>query len=80
MSAGYWNETTITALLAGAQPGQLLILDLFSEATPDWENTNGYYGHQWVWNLLHDYGGNQVSASRCEFDSRFSSSSAGPVW
>jgi len=36
----------------------MIILDLFSEAQPEWQRTQSYYGKRWVWCLLHDYGGN----------------------
>src|SRR5277367_7158258 len=47
----------------------MIILDLFSEAEPQWNRTDSYYGKRWVWCLLHgidhisfltnlDYGGN----------------------
>jgi alpha-N-acetylglucosaminidase len=35
------------------------VLDLFSEGRSVWDTTDQYFGHQWVWNLLHDYGQNQ---------------------
>lgn len=31
----------------------MLVLDLFSEASPQWNRTNSYYGKKWVWCLLH---------------------------
>ena len=46
----------------------MIVLDLFSEAQPQWNRTESYYGKRWVWCLLHgtlflnlidvDYGGN----------------------
>jgi alpha-N-acetylglucosaminidase len=31
----------------------MIVLDLFSEASPQWSRTNSYYGKNWVWCLLH---------------------------
>ena len=49
-------------------PTEMIVLDLFSEAQPQWNRTESYYGKRWVWCLLHgmcprivvdvDYGGN----------------------
>ena len=36
----------------------MLILDLYSEAQPQWNRTNSYFGKPWIWCELHDYGGN----------------------
>ena len=53
-----WNESTIEGLLSGAQQDEMIILDLSSEALPAWNSTNSFYGKNWVWNTLMDYGGN----------------------
>jgi len=36
----------------------MLILDLYSEAAPQWQRTESYYGKDWIWCELHGYGGN----------------------
>jgi len=37
----------------------MLILDLFSEVEPYWNTTDSYFGKPFIWNMLHDFGGNQ---------------------
>ena len=54
-----WNSTTIPALLSGANDDELIVLDLATEAVPVWNSTQSFFGHQWVWNLLMGYGGNE---------------------
>ena len=58
-SEAFWTNGRIEAYLGGA-PGDdsMLILDLYTEAQPQWNRTNSYFGKQWVWCELHDYGGN----------------------
>ena len=58
-SSTFWTNDRIEAYLGGA-PGDdsMLILDLYTEAQPQWNRTNSYFGKQWVWCQLHDYGGN----------------------
>jgi alpha-N-acetylglucosaminidase len=55
----FWTTERVQAYLGGV-PGNdsMIILDLYSEAQPQWERLNSYYGKQWVWCELHDYGGN----------------------
>jgi alpha-N-acetylglucosaminidase len=59
----------VEAYLTGVEdPTEMIVLDLFSEAEPQWNRTKSYYGKKWVWCLLHgtfsifitdvDYGGN----------------------
>ncbi|TBU41733.1 alpha-N-acetylglucosaminidase [Dichomitus squalens] len=58
-SAAFWTNERIEAYLGGV-PGNdsMIILDLYSEAQPQWNRTSSYYGKQWVWCELHGYGGN----------------------
>ncbi|KAF9820748.1 hypothetical protein IEO21_01191 [Rhodonia placenta] len=55
----FWTDDRISAFL-GAVPGSdsMIILDLYAEAEPQWQRTDSYYGKQWIWCELHDYGGN----------------------
>ena len=58
-SSSFWTLDRIQAYLGGV-PGDdsMIVLDLYSEAQPQWNRTSSYYGKQWVWCQLHDYGGN----------------------
>ncbi|KAJ4402022.1 hypothetical protein N0V91_007527 [Didymella pomorum] len=56
----FWTNSRIEAYLSGVEvDSDMLILDLFSESQPQWQRTNSYHGKPWIWNELHDYGGNQ---------------------
>ncbi|KAJ4360072.1 uncharacterized protein N0V89_000631 [Didymosphaeria variabile] len=59
-NADFWTNERIEAYLSGVEEDQdMLVLDLFSESQPQWQRTDSYYGKPWIWNQLHDYGGNQ---------------------
>ncbi|TFY63212.1 hypothetical protein EVJ58_g3385 [Rhodofomes roseus] len=58
-SESFWTDERISAYLGGVSgDDSMIVLDLYSEAQPQWQRTNSYYGKQWVWCELHDYGGN----------------------
>ena len=58
-SETFWTNDRVEAYLSGApSDDSVLILDLYTEAQPQWNRTNSYFGKQWVWCQLHDYGGN----------------------
>ncbi|KAI0348304.1 alpha-N-acetylglucosaminidase [Trametopsis cervina] len=58
-SATFWTDDRIEAYLGGVTDNDaMLVLDLYSEAAPQWNRTNSYFGKPWVWCELHDYGGN----------------------
>jgi len=54
----FWTNERVEAYLGGAPNEDMLILDLFSESSPQWQRTNSYYGKPWIWCQLHNYGGN----------------------
>ncbi|KAI1181568.1 glycoside hydrolase family 89 protein [Nemania serpens] len=58
-NSAFWTNDRIEAFLGGVPvDSDMLILDLFSESQPQWQRTNSFYGKDWVWCQLHDYGGN----------------------
>lgn len=54
----FWGPAQIKALLNAVPDDRMIILDLFSESYPVWVNTDAYYGKPWIWNMLHNFGGN----------------------
>ena len=38
--------------------GHLILLDLYSEVRPQYSRFESFYGHFYIWNMLHDFGGN----------------------
>ncbi|KAH9947079.1 alpha-N-acetylglucosaminidase [Amylocystis lapponica] len=58
-SESFWTNDRVEAYLSGViNTEDMIVLDLFSEAAPQWNRTNSYFGKSWVWCQLHDYGGN----------------------
>ncbi|KZT66721.1 glycoside hydrolase family 89 protein [Daedalea quercina L-15889] len=54
----FWTTDRISAYLGGVSGNDtMIILDLYSEIYPQWQRTESYYGKQWIWCELHDYGG-----------------------
>ena len=56
--AKFWQPQQIKAVLNAVPDDRMIILDLFSENKPVWNNTEGYYGKSWIWCMLHNFGGN----------------------
>ncbi len=59
-----WSENPREEVLAALKPGQLLVLDLFSECRPQWgapsiwKRENGYGAHNYLFCLLENFGAN----------------------
>lgn len=56
--SAYWRPRQMQALLNAVPDDHMIILDLYSESFPLWKKTNAYYGKPWIWNMLHNFGGN----------------------
>ena len=59
-----WTENPRQQMLEALEPGELIILDLFSECRPMWgipsvwKRDNGYDGHTWLFCMLENFGAN----------------------
>ena len=60
-----WSENPRDEMIMAIEPGDLLILDLFSECRPQygepssvWYRPEGYRGHDWLFCLLENFGAN----------------------
>lgn len=54
----FWGAPQIKALLDAVPDDHMIILDLAAEIEPVWKRTNAFYGKPWIWNMLHNFGGN----------------------
>ena len=54
--AAFWTQERVAAYLGGVPDEGMVVLDLWSEKYPWWQDTESYYGKQWIWCELHDFG------------------------
>jgi alpha-N-acetylglucosaminidase len=54
----FWGAPQIKALLGAVPDDNMLLLDLAAEIEPVWKRTEAFYGKPWIWNMLHNFGGN----------------------
>ncbi len=54
----FWKEKEIRALVGAVPDDRMIILDLWSERFPVFSRTDSYYGKQWIWCMLHNFGQN----------------------
>jgi alpha-N-acetylglucosaminidase len=62
----FWKTPQIKALLEPIPNDHMIMLDLASEIEPVWKRTESYYGKPWIWNMLHNFGGNISTFGRIE--------------
>jgi alpha-N-acetylglucosaminidase len=54
----YWTKPRVQAYLDGVPDNKMIILDLYSEVRPVWQQMDNYFGKQWIYCVLHNFGGN----------------------
>ena len=54
----FWTPERMQAFLGAVPDDRMIILELYSENRPRWRDTDAYYGKTWIWNMLHNFGGN----------------------
>ena len=54
----FWRAPQIKALLDTVPDEHMILLDLAAEIEPVWKRTNAFYGKPWIWNMVHNFGGN----------------------
>ncbi len=62
----FWRAPQIKGLLDAIPDDRMIILDLAAEIEPVWKRTEAFYGKQWIWNMLHNFGGNISLFGRIE--------------
>ncbi|GGI50163.1 alpha-N-acetylglucosaminidase [Mucilaginibacter galii] len=62
----FWKTPQIKALLEAVPNDHMIMLDLATEIEPVWKRTDAYYGKPWIWNMLHNFGGNISMFGRIE--------------
>jgi alpha-N-acetylglucosaminidase len=62
----FWKAPQIKGLLDSIPNDRMIILDLAAEIEPIWKRTEAFYGKQWIWSMLHNFGGNITMFGRIE--------------
>jgi alpha-N-acetylglucosaminidase len=57
-NSDFWKPVQMKALFAAVPDDHMIILDLYSESHPVWKTAEAYSGKPWIWNMLHNFGGN----------------------
>ncbi len=62
----FWGETQTKALLNAVPNDRMIVLDLWAECRPAWHKKNAFYGKQWLWCMLNNFGGNNLMYGRMD--------------
>lgn len=53
----FWTTIMAEALVTSVPSGRMIVLDLQSELSPQYQRLESYFGQPWIWCMLHNFGG-----------------------
>jgi alpha-N-acetylglucosaminidase len=53
----FWDKPSTQALLKDVPDDRMIIIDLANEQFTGWKNHDAFYGKQWIYSIIHDFGG-----------------------
>jgi alpha-N-acetylglucosaminidase len=57
-AASFWDSLSTQALLSRVPDKQMMIVDMANEQFHGWKVQHGFYGKQWIYSTIHNFGGN----------------------
>ena len=63
----FWDRASARALLSRVPDDRMIILDLANELFHGWKEQGAFYGKQWIYSLIHNFGGNTPLLGNLEF-------------
>ncbi|MDP1892470.1 MAG: alpha-N-acetylglucosaminidase, partial [Gemmatimonadaceae bacterium] len=55
--AKFWKEPQARALIGAVADDRMIVLDLWGDRRPVWQDREAFYGKPWIWNVLYNFGG-----------------------
>ena len=55
--AKFWKEPQARAMIGAVPDDRMIVLDLWGDRHPVWQDREAFYGKPWVWNVLYNFGG-----------------------
>ena len=55
--AKFWKEPQARALIGAVPDDRMIVLDLWGDRHPVWQDRDAFYGKPWIWNVLYNFGG-----------------------
>ncbi len=55
--SGFWDKPSVKALLKDVPDKRMIIIDLADELFHGWKKLDGFFGKQWIYSIIHNFGG-----------------------
>ena len=57
-AAKFWDKPSVQALLSKVPNDRMMVIDLAEELWQGWKAHEAFYGKQWIYSVIHNFGGN----------------------
>lgn len=65
--AKFWDPESTAALLSKVPNDRMIVLDLACDFRPTWPRQQAYFGKQWIYSVIHNFGGKTTVGGPLEF-------------
>ncbi|HTY57651.1 MAG TPA: alpha-N-acetylglucosaminidase TIM-barrel domain-containing protein [Bacteroidota bacterium] len=63
----FWDKPSARALISRVPGDRMIILDLANELFHGWKEHEGFYGKEWIYSIIHNFGGNNPLTGNLAF-------------
>ncbi len=53
----FWDKPSVKAFLSAVPDNRMIIIDLSNEAFHGWKVLDGFFGKEWIYSVIHNFGG-----------------------
>ena len=53
----FWDRPSVKAFLQDVPDNRMIIIDLANESFHGWKELDGFFGKEWIYSIIHDFGG-----------------------
>ncbi len=53
----FWDKPSVKAFLQQVPDNRMIIIDLANESFHGWKQLDGFFGKEWIYSIIHDFGG-----------------------
>jgi alpha-N-acetylglucosaminidase len=53
----FWDKPSVKAFLQDVPDNRMIIIDLSNESFHGWEKLDGFFGKEWIYSIIHNFGG-----------------------
>lgn len=66
----FWDKPSVKAFLRDVPDNRMIIIDLSNESFHGWKELDGFFGKEWIYSIIHNFGGHNQLFGNLPFYSK----------